>query len=67
MIEGTLRLEEVESDAGSWRITFSYQHEENDPYGLRKIIALQQSNVPRVYKVVEVDPSGNLLSVKMRE
>ena len=63
---GTLQLEEVEPEAGGWRITFSYDRQENDPYGFGRMIAIQRGNVSRVYKVVEVDPSGEPKSVKMR-
>jgi hypothetical protein len=63
---GTLQLEEVEPDAGGWRITFSYLRQDNDPYGFGRMIAIQQGSVPRVYKVVMVDPSGEPKSVKIR-
>jgi hypothetical protein len=63
---GTLQLEEVEPEDGGWLLTFSYQRKENDPWGLANTLAFQQGSVPRVYKVVKVDLSGEPKSVKIR-
>ena len=63
---GTLQLEEVEPESGGWRLTFSYERQESDPYGFGRMIAIQQGSVSRVFKVVKVDPSGDPKSVKIR-
>jgi hypothetical protein len=66
-IHGDIELEEVESisqDSG-WRITFSYERDEPDPVGIRRLLPPQPGD--RIYKIVTIDSSGNPISVKIRE
>ncbi len=68
-VRGRIELEEVEphpSKLGAWKITFSYDREEEDPYGISRMLPPEARPKTRVYKVVTVDASGQPESVKMQ-
>lgn len=61
----TVQLEEVEPTQNSgWQVTFSYEPPDTDPLGIERL--LPNFERKRVYKVVTVDASGRLQSVKIR-
>lgn len=62
-----LRLEEVEpreDGTEGWRVTLSFEPNDDADYALKRAIGHQ---IQRVYKVVTLDASGTPFSIKIRE